>query len=711
MKGRHLPLKISGSTIDIIPSLVYDPSSKKSDDVAADLQAPELVLANPEPMEVKEAPSPPKRTPAQSRIDTMMNDLLKTQRNRQSVENPKASTYDLCLWCNKLVVSGKTKDHAMIKHRAISFHESFTCPFCLKVFNSNNTVIEHLRFIPLCSKFDNEQPITCSLCLDDFVGAGTLREHYIIFHNIGISTDSHNSERRAFWSCMYCGIAEHSKAGLSKHIKVYHHAYSPHFCRFCGIIYFSMLGLHKHLIIQHRVNLGDTLYDYYSLVCDFNFTLENVDTPMKMCCTYCDEEVTNNTEFELHIMEIHFCKERKMYLCSFCTLTFANKEPLEKHVMNGHLLGGLGFNMNLPKVDFSKWKPSEVASSSVSAENSNVDKDVEGIDAIASEVSLPQNVTFFLCSICKETAHSIDHFREHSTEEIYKAAVQQIGDNHTDWMVSDKCGMLRSMMSVLVTTTGANSPEVICKICKKLLGSRDLFNFHFVDKHLKKAKVQCTECSKYFRDKMALDLHMKRAHDLRMKVSGKPSSHYVIKSMKQHKGPNKVPIELVIPDSDKIVDITSDEPTPQDVTPPKKTPGRREQPKLCCTLCPYTCYRIDHLEEHIQAKHYKNSVNQCTMCNSRYSRRRDLRRHYINKHNLPQVIAREMTELTTPAEPWRSKMETVRRGRKPRGRNRGILDAGEIVNVSSDKDNSNDNLCDINPDILDISLVGNLDKD
>ncbi|KAL5269078.1 hypothetical protein ACHWQZ_G002793 [Mnemiopsis leidyi] len=704
-------LQPQGSSVDIIPSLVYDPSSKKSDDIVADPLAPVLVLSNPEPMEVEVAPSTPQCTTSQSKNDTMMKDLLKTQRNRQSVENPKASTYDLCLWCNKLVVSGKTKDHAMIKHRAISFHESFTCPFCLKVFNSNNTVIEHLRFIPLCSKSENDQPITCSLCRDDFVGAGTLREHYIIFHNIGISTDSHNAERRAFWSCMYCGIAEHSKAGLSKHIKTYHHAYSPHFCRFCGINYFSMLGLHKHLIIQHRVNLGDTLYDYYSLVCDFNFTLENVNVPKKMCCTYCDEEVTNNAEFELHIMEVHFCKERKLYLCSFCTLTFPSKEPLEKHVMNGHLLGGLGFNMNLPKVDFSKWKPIEVASSSITAQNNGLDKDVEGIDAIASEVLLPQNVTFFLCSICKETAHSIDHFREHSTEEIYKAAVLQIGDNHNDWMVSDKCGVLRSMMSILVTTTGANSPEVICKICKKLLGSREMFNFHFVNKHLKKAKVQCGECNKYFRDKMALDLHMKRAHELRIKAPGKTSSHYVIKSMKQHKGPNKVPIELVIPDADKIVDITSDETTPPDVVTPKKPPVRKEQPKLCCTLCPYTCYRIDHLEEHIQAKHYKNSVNQCTMCNSRYSRRRDLRRHYINKHNLPQAVAREMTELTTPTEPWRAKMETVRRGRKPRRSCSSMLDAGEIVNVSSDKDNSNDNLCDINPDILDISLVGNLDKD
>jgi hypothetical protein len=204
---------------------------------------------------------------------------------------------------------------------------------------------------------------------------------------------------------------------------------------------------------------------------------------------------------------------------------------------------------------------------------------------------------------------------------------------------------------------------------------------------------------------MSLELHKKRAHEVRVKNKDNSSSHYVIKSMKQHKGPNNIPIELVIPDANKIVDITPDEPPPT-----KKTPQRKDQPKLCCTLCTYTCYRIDHLEEHIQAKHYKNSVNQCTMCNSRYSRRRDLRRHYINKHNLPQAVAREMTELTTPTEPWRAKLE-VRRGRRPRKNQGSMLDSGEIINVSSEKDNSNDNLCDINPDILDISLVGNLDKD
>ena len=666
-----------------------------------------MIHTDTEPMDI-EIETVPVQPPVQIRSDMLMKDILKTQRNRQSVDNPKASTYDLCLWCNKLVVSGKTKDHAMLKHRAISFHEHFTCPFCNKIFNSNNTVIEHLRFIPLCSKSENDSPITCSLCLDNFVGAGTLREHYIIFHNIGISTDSHNSERRAFWSCMYCGIAEHSKGGLSKHIKTYHHAYSPHFCRFCGIIYFSLLGLHKHLIIQHRVNLGDTLYDYYSLVCDFSFQLENISVPKKMCCTYCDEEVTDSKEFEEHIQEVHYCTDRKCYLCSFCTLTFPNKEPLEKHVMNGHLLGGLGFNMNLPKVDFSQQKPIEVAASSITIESNGVDQDVEGIDAVASEVTLPQNVTFFLCHICKETAHSLDHFREHSTEEIYKSAVQQIGDNHTDWMVSEKCGILRSMMSVLVTSTGAGVPEVICNICKKLVASRDMFNFHFIEKHLRKAKVQCKECQKYFRDNMSLELHVKRAHQVKIKVTDNSSPHYVIKSMKQHKGPNKIPIELVIPDADKVVDITPDE-TPPPATA-KKAPQRKDHPKLCCTLCTYTCYRIDHLEEHIQAKHYKNSVNQCTMCNSRYSRRRDLRRHYINKHNLPQAVAREMTELTTPTEPWRAKLDT-RRGRKPRRSQGSMLDSGEIINVSSDKDNSNDNLCDINPDILDISLVGNLDKD
>ena len=199
-----------------------------------------------------------------------MEDILKSQRTQQTVGTPKPSIYDLCLWCNKLVISTKTKDHAMLKHRAILFHDSFTCPFCYKIFNSNSTVIEHLRYIPLCSKAETDTPITCSLCRDTFVGAGTIREHYIIFHNIGISTESQET-RRAFWSCIYCGIAEHSKSGLSKHIKTYHHNTSPHFCRFCGIKYHSLNGLHKHLIIRHRIGLGDTLYDYYTLVCDLRF--------------------------------------------------------------------------------------------------------------------------------------------------------------------------------------------------------------------------------------------------------------------------------------------------------------------------------------------------------------------------------------------------------------------------------------------------------
>lgn len=75
---------------------------------------------------------------------------------------------------------------------------------------------------------------------------------------------------------------------------------------------------------------------------------------------------------------------------------------------------------------------------------------------------------------------------------------------------------------------------------------------------------------------------------------------------------------------------------------------------------------------------------------------------------MPHATAREITELSTPTEPWRYKM-----ARNQKKLQKISFDSGEVVNVSSNdgKSDNNDNLCDINPEILDISLVGNLDKD
>ena len=728
-----------------------DHSNEKLDHSNAKiLETYNVVYADPpieEPMEVEcviQSSVNPLKSPAHSNVLPLipvqitkvvqpvntMEDILKSQRTQQSDTGSKPSIYDLCLWCNKLVISSKTKDHAMIKHRAIGFHDSFRCPFCYKIFNSNNTVIEHMRYIPLCSKADTDTPITCSLCKDTFVGAGTIREHYIIFHNIGCIANEADQNRRAFWSCIYCGIAEHSKTGLSKHIKTYHHNVSPHFCRFCGIKYHSLNALHKHLIIRHRIGLGDTLYDYYTLVCDLNFKLES-NSANKVCCTYCDEELDDEQHADNHVLYVHYCKEQNLFLCAFCNATYKSKEALEKHVFNGHMLGGLGFmSMSLPKPKL----PVEAAATAtiiieptttLAAPKTTSETGVEIVETV------PQNVTFYLCPICGDTTHNIDHFREHSSSELIEVASQQIMENKSDWMTSEKCILVRDMISTMIMpVNGSSSTEVVCSLCRRLLGSRSVFNLHFQEMHLKKYDIQCKDCQLVFKHQSALNIHNSKFHDdrtIRYKrhMKDPSSSHYVIRSIKQHKGPNDSSVFIDIPDKDQIVDISST-PEPEEVVQQKLKSKKLHQniiltqPKMSCTLCDYKCYRIDHLEEHIQAKHYKTSVNQCTMCNSRYSRRRDLRRHYINKHNLAPLVAREMTELTTPTEPWRTKKDL--KGKKlSQGSTNNIeslnipavfVDTGEIMNVTESKDeNSTDNLCDINPDILDISLVGNLDKD
>ena len=711
-----------------IPSLVYDPresaanqqmeiplnsgSSSRTRTPVKIIEEPvmtssKLVNGSANPVIITESFLIDDNSRSPDGYDKTMQDILLSQRTQNNFPKSGASSYDLCLWCNKLVASAKTKEHALSKHRALAFHESFTCPFCQGTFNSNTTVADHLRYLPLCTKKDMlDQPITCVLCLDDFVGAGTLREHYLIFHSIGITNDE-RVDRRAFWSCLYCGIAEHSRMGLCKHIKTYHDTNQPHFCRFCGIKYSTLLNMHKHLIIQHRVSLGDTLHDYYALVNDLNFKLDTTKSMTNMWCMYCDEEIATEAAFNAHVKEVHYCNARKAYLCAFCNQTFKDTDSLEKHVLNGHLLGGLGFNvLKVPP----KSPPLTVSSSE------------EASQLVVGEDGLAKNVIFYLCPICSNTAQGKDHFTEsHSTDEILTNVAKLIHRN-PEWMVSADCSIVRDMISTFMVpaNSGVKNGLVTCTICQNTMANKRLFYYHFMENHCSSHRIQCTVCHKLYKDQTTLDLHMLRAHSKRKPARQQliAPKKYIIKSMQEYKKPNKSTVELIVPELDKVVDITS--PTHVtakivDIPDPAKPKILEIKPKevlkMSCTLCDYKCVRMDHLEEHIQAKHYKKTVNQCTMCNSRYSRKRDLRRHYINKHKMSQPAARELSEMTAPEEPWRERL-----GNKRQRVSRKFLDnkepiEGEVMDITEQNDSSNDNLCVINPDILDISLVGNLDKD
>ena len=538
-----------------------------------------------ESTKVKTATKSRKRQKIAECNDTVKNILSKqrTMKVKITSKDKKDSVYGLCIWCDQLISTRSLPEHTRQVHNAVTVHQKFVCPLCkveIKVFS---VLIQHISDLPSCcpNPISDNPPIKCLLCCETIVKVDTLKEHFSMFHNVKLDKKQQPYPiKRAyplssFWSCMYCGISEHSKTALTSHIKVYHYTRANHYCRFCGHVYHMMAALHKHLVIQHKNALSETLIDYYNLVADKTSETSGIIDFIKeeTMCYYCDLEFREFSRFDEHFKETHRNPTSLKLLCCFCPESYNSRENLWIHVKTSHVLVNLDFIEPMLKRSFlieMLKNYQELLQSDALPElvNSKV------------MINNGEDVCNAVCPLCNAVMKDDRHVnKKHDFLDVIDFFKEKIvGNNDEDKIkcISDK----ESWFCVLDQCADSKGGKVKCLMCTEVVFDKPNFYRHLVEYHFcTDSDLRCTKCF------LSIKPEEKHSHD---DVCKKRES--LLKLLK-------------------------------------------------CKECNFDAVDSVDLEDHMKAhvvKVHREAVKcgrlQCEMCSETFARKRDLQRHIMMKH-------------------------------------------------------------------------------
>ncbi|XP_077441215.1 uncharacterized protein LOC144063108 [Vanacampus margaritifer] len=111
--------------------------------------------------------------------------------------------------------------------------ESFSCPFCHKLFSSKGNMKRHMK-----SHQQAHKTFTCSVCAESFPTRGLLRSHQR--RHVANNSDSQKFE------CSECGQAFTKLARLNRHMAK-HTGEKPFACSFCGKKFTWHYALKRHM--------------------------------------------------------------------------------------------------------------------------------------------------------------------------------------------------------------------------------------------------------------------------------------------------------------------------------------------------------------------------------------------------------------------------------------------------------------------------------
>lgn len=420
-----------------------------------------------------------------------------------------------CRTCKK---ECKTKDHRK-KHEK-SHMERVECPICKQKY-SQSSIQNHLKMHELKKK---GKQIKCRFCDNKFLTKQICKDHEI----------THNK-----FECDLCGYKVASRSFFEDHL-VTHRNSNAFECKICNKTYVSQATLSKHNRYHHQETEGFTCNLCSKTFKNSYYLSHHKKTHIKLQCQVCFREVSKNA-YENHLKN-HESDGKIKFQCDLCGALIKNKFDIKEHFFR-HFQNGKYKCLQCRKLFDTQSQlrfhsTKLIQDPSVCHRLSKITKEDLTCKTCGklfrSKRHRARHEKIHMekveCSICNQkcTQSSFEfHLKWHELKKKEKQFKCRFCDKkfwtklhcnrheviHNKFEC-DLCGYKNAcrlnFRDHLVTHQDSNAFK--CKICSKILGSRQSLSDHNRYHHQETDILTCNVCFKKYKNSTTLKKHQKLFH-------------------------------------------------------------------------------------------------------------------------------------------------------------------------------------------------------
>ena len=288
-----------------------------------------------------------------------------------------------------------------------------------------------------------------------------------------------------------CSLCEdhvaQSFAGLTEHLKVFHHVYDPPRCDVCEIDFDTIQSLNNHLKGKHRPN----------------------PQKIKQACDYpeCDKTFTSDNGLQGHVSRVHLGtadgpKEKK-YSCEKCTYKCNSNDDIFEHKRVEHDEPIKCEDCNKGFTKYQSLKSHKQLTHSTKSLQCTICSKTFSNDAYLNKHMKYHSSGGFTCNICKKTlstkASLKDHLETHKdpSERTYRYMCSYCGK---------RFALKSNLQDHVNKHTGARPYK--CDICQRAFGFRSMLMKHKIFVHSSEKPYKCGICQKGFKLMSLLQNHL-----------------------------------------------------------------------------------------------------------------------------------------------------------------------------------------------------------
>ena len=485
------------------------------------------------------------------------------------------------------------------------------CKFCEYTCLRKNLMKSHIAIV-----HDGMKPYQCTMCNYSAGAEGNLRKHIEEVH-----------EQKKPHECKICHTRFSRKERLKWHIQSIHEKKKLFKCSACGYECLLKGNMKSHTDRTHKgeeieiIYLGDE----------------------KHCCTLCSFSSGLKSELNKHIHEVHDGKQD--WSCKICKMEFNRKDNLKQHIAYVHEgKKRSGHQTKFPcmyecgKTFFRRCKMIEHIEAVHERKNINVEKDISESFSSHHNEDFQQNSSGnlldekFIESEFAESEFTEEPLIDEPITELYEP------EENEDFQTEEQINLEYDPLNVPEGSLNYVAP-FLCDRCNINFPTKFDLNSHIAAVHDGKKSFICNTCGVRFAVLSRLKEHVANVHEKK-----KPFKCSLCDYCCFYKGNMNKHINLKHPGETVEILYVTDDPfkcsfcedfscvLKSDLKQHELTTHCNEEGQWICTLCNSTYNRKDNLKSHIDTVHKGKKKFFCELCNKGFLRKIHLQTHIAGVH-------------------------------------------------------------------------------